>query len=69
MPKPNIQFTTPEKYWDDAKVGDECISPTYTVTAERIDAYAELTGDHTPVHVDEDIRQRHRTSAAAWRTA
>ena len=25
-----------EKYWDDAKVGDECVSPTYTVTEERI---------------------------------
>ena len=42
-----------EKYWDDACEGDECISPTYTVTRERILAYAELTGDHTPVHVDE----------------
>jgi acyl dehydratase len=53
MPKPDIQFTTPEKYWDDACLGDECTSPTYVVTAERIDAYAELTGDFTPVHVDE----------------
>ncbi|MGH8829868.1 MAG: MaoC family dehydratase [Polaromonas sp.] len=34
-------------------MGDECVSPSYTVTAERIDAYAELTGDFTPVHVDE----------------
>jgi len=39
-----------ERYWDDAQVGDECISPTYTVTKERILAYA----DHTPVHVDEE---------------
>ena len=44
---------TPEKYWDDAQDGDCCISPTYTVTKERILAYADLTGDHTPVHVDE----------------
>lgn len=43
-----------EKYWDDAQEGDECISPTYTVTQQRILAYADLTGDHTPVHVDED---------------
>ena len=53
MPKPDIQFSTPEKYWDDARLGDTCESPTYTVTAARIDAYAELTGDFTPVHVDE----------------
>lgn len=44
---------SPEKYWDDAKVGDECTSPTYEVTAERVMAYADLTGDHTPVHTDE----------------
>ena len=44
---------SPEKYWDDAKDGDACISPSYTVTKARILAYADLTGDHTPVHVDE----------------
>jgi acyl dehydratase len=54
MPKPNLEFTTPEKYWEDAVEGDVCTSPTYLVTAERIDAYAELSGDFTPVHVDED---------------
>jgi len=50
----DTQFTTPEKTWDDAKDGDICISPTYIVTEERINAYAELTGDYTPVHVDEE---------------
>jgi acyl dehydratase len=53
MPRPNIKFSTPERYWDDAKVGDECTSPSYVFTAERIDAYAEVSGDFTPVHVDE----------------
>jgi acyl dehydratase len=53
MPAPKMSFTTPERYWEDAQVGDECVSPPYEVTAERIDAYAELTGDFTPVHVDE----------------
>jgi len=53
MPAPTIHFDTPERYWEDARVGDECVSPPYEVTAERIDAYAELTGDFTPVHVDE----------------
>jgi acyl dehydratase len=42
-----------EKYWDDTVVGDECISPTYEVTEARVMAYADLTGDHTPVHTDE----------------
>jgi acyl dehydratase len=42
-----------EKYWDDARDGDRCTSPTYAVTEARIKAYAELSGDHTPVHLDE----------------
>ena len=47
-----------EMYWDDAQLGDECISPTYTVTKERILAYADLSGDHTPVHVDEEYANK-----------
>ena len=58
MPAHKIDFKTPEKYWDDARVGDECISPTYEVTSERIHAYAELTGDFTPVHVDEEYARK-----------
>ena len=42
-----------DRYWDDAAEGDVCVSPTYRVTEARINAYAELTGDFTPVHVDE----------------
>lgn len=34
-----------DKYWEDAREGDEAISPTYKVTKEN------LTGDHTPLHV------------------
>jgi len=51
---PHIEFSTPERWWDDAREGDECISPSYIVTEARINAYAELTGDFTPVHIDED---------------
>ena len=43
-----------ELYWDDAKVGDECVSPMVTVTEAMVNAYAELTGDFTPVNVDEE---------------
>lgn len=42
-----------EQYWDDAVVGATCESPTYEVTEARVMAYAELTGDFTPVHTDE----------------
>ena len=40
-------------YWDDAVVGAECTSPAVVVTEAMVNAYAELTGDFTPVHVDE----------------
>jgi acyl dehydratase len=40
-------------YWNDAEIGDECVSPSVTVTEAMVNAYAELTGDFTPVHVDE----------------
>lgn len=49
---------TIERYWDDAKVCDECVSPSFTVTEQHINAYADLTGDHTPVHVDEDYARK-----------
>ena len=49
---------TEEKYWDDAKVGDECITPSVTVTEQMVNAYAELTGDFTPVHVDEEYAKK-----------
>src|SRR5574343_603394 len=34
---------TPEKYWDDVREGDSCVSPSYTVTKERILAYANFS--------------------------
>ena len=43
-----------ERYYEDAKVGDECVTPSVTVTVEMINAYADLSGDHTPIHVDEE---------------
>ncbi|MBR0898853.1 MaoC family dehydratase [Bradyrhizobium tropiciagri] len=44
-----------ERYYDDVRLGDEGVTPEITVTKEMIRTYADLTGDHTPVHVDEEI--------------
>jgi acyl dehydratase len=44
---------TEDRTFDDAVVGEQCISPAYEVTEARVMAYADLTGDHTPVHTDE----------------
>jgi acyl dehydratase len=41
------------RYWDDAKEGDEGVTPSITVTGEMIDKYADVSGDHTPLHVDD----------------
>ncbi|PKU22185.1 MaoC family dehydratase [Telmatospirillum siberiense] len=43
-----------ERYYDDVTVGDRGISPNFTVTADHIMTYANLTGDFTPVHTDEE---------------
>jgi acyl dehydratase len=47
-----------DRYWDDANVGDEGVTPTLTVTGAMIDAYADVSGDHTPLHVDEEYAQK-----------
>ena len=47
-----------ERYWDDAQVGDEGVTPTLTVTGPMIDMYAEVSGDHTLLHVDEEYARK-----------
>ena len=49
---------TAERYYEDARVGDECTTPSVTVTGQMIDAYADLSGDHTPIHVDEEYARK-----------
>ena len=46
------------RYWDDANVGDEGVSPTLKVTGAMIDMYADVSGDHTPLHVDEEYARK-----------
>ena len=46
---------TEVKYYDDLKLGDRGITPKVIVTREMILRFADLTGDRTPVHVDEDF--------------
>lgn len=40
-------------YFDDLKGGEVGTTPTVVVTKDMIRRFADLTGDHTPVHVDE----------------
>jgi acyl dehydratase len=36
-------------------VGDEMTPLSRTVTQDQVDAYAEASGDHNPIHVNEDF--------------
>lgn len=40
-------------YFDELKGGERGTTPKVVVTQDMIRRYADLTGDHTPVHVDE----------------
>lgn len=52
MDEPRVPTTDP-RYYEDAVVGDECWTPSFTVTAEVVEAYARVSGDRNPLHVDE----------------
>lgn len=58
--------TIPELYFDEVETGATGTSPKVTMTSEMIMAYADLTGDQTPVHTDEDFA---RQSAFGQRVA
>ena len=47
-----------ESFYEDVKVGDTGRSPEVAVTSEMIRTYADLTGDHTPIHVDEEYAKQ-----------
>jgi acyl dehydratase len=49
---------TKERYFDEVKVGDEGISPEVTITKDMILAYADVSLDHSPVHVDEEFAKK-----------
>jgi acyl dehydratase len=43
-----------ELYWEDANIGDEAVTGSVTVTEQHLLGYADISGDHTPIHVDEE---------------
>lgn len=43
-----------ELYFDEVKVGDKGCTAEVKVTKEMIGAYADLSGDRTPIHTDEE---------------
>lgn len=47
-----------ELHFDEVETGAAGTSPKVTMTSEMIMAYADLTGDHTPVHTDEEFARK-----------
>lgn len=45
--------------YEDIKIGDRA-SASRTITEADINAFAELSGDYNPIHVDEEFAQRTR---------
>lgn len=48
------EFNRTRQYFEDFAVGDAVISPGRTVDVSDISAFAGLTGDHYPLHVNEE---------------
>ena len=45
--------------YEDVRVGDQYTTPALPITAQLIDAFAELSGDHFEIHMDRDAAQDH----------
>ena len=43
----------PALWFEEFQVGAEAMTPPRTITADDIAAFAEVSGDHNPLHVDE----------------
>ena len=40
-------------------IGEELKGFRRTVTQDRVTAYAHASGDHNPIHLDEEFREHH----------
>lgn len=43
------------KYFEEFHVGDVFLTPAREITAADIQTFADLTGDHNPIHVDPEF--------------
>ncbi len=46
------------KFFEEFSVGDQYITPDRVITEQDIAAFADLTEDHNPIHVDPDFAAR-----------
>ncbi len=43
------------RYYEDVRIGDECVTPAVTITEAHILAYAGVAGDFSPIHMNEEF--------------
>jgi acyl dehydratase len=55
---PFLDESTMPHYLDELEIGRKLTTASRTVTAEDVDAFARLTGDLNPVHLDEEYARR-----------
>ena len=48
-------MAVPARYYEDVEVGDECVCLGVTITESHIFTYAGVSGDHSPLHVNEEF--------------
>ncbi|MBU2533050.1 MAG: MaoC family dehydratase N-terminal domain-containing protein [Alphaproteobacteria bacterium] len=46
------------KYFEEFRVGDQYVTPERCISADDIRVFADLTGDHNPIHVDPEFAAR-----------
>jgi len=46
------------KYFEEFEIGQVFVTPSRTITATDIQTFADLTGDHNPIHVDPEFAAR-----------
>jgi acyl dehydratase len=44
-----------DRYYEDAAIGDDCVTASVRITEDRLLAFADVSGDHSPLHVDEEF--------------
>lgn len=59
MTKTNTHLTKGHYGYEDIVVGDWYTTPALPITAEIIDAFADLTSDRFEIHMDEEAAGRH----------
>ena len=45
-------------YFEDLRIGEEFLSPARTITEADVTLFAGLTGDHNPLHTDEEFAKQ-----------